>query len=48
MFLKKINIVWLMLTLFLPTEENSAFRGEDLEEVACKPIRNTLRFARLR
>jgi hypothetical protein len=25
-----------------------AFRGEDLEAVACKPIRNTLRFARLR
>jgi hypothetical protein len=46
MFLKKI-IFWLMLTLFLP-EENSAFRGEDLEAVACKPIRNTLRFAGLR
>jgi hypothetical protein len=25
------------------TEENSAFRGEDLEAVSCKPIRNTLR-----
>jgi hypothetical protein len=23
------------------TKENSAFRGEDLEAVACKPIRNT-------
>jgi hypothetical protein len=26
------------------TEENSAFRGEDLEAVACKRFRNTLRF----
>ena len=45
MFLKKISLVDVDSSC---TEQNSAFRGEDLE--ACKPIRNmyTLRFARLR
>jgi hypothetical protein len=40
MFLKKITF-WLMLTLSC-TEENSAFCSEDLQAVACKPIRLTL------
>jgi hypothetical protein len=30
------------------TEENSVFRGEDIEAVECKPIWNTLRFPGLR
>jgi hypothetical protein len=36
-FLKKINF-WLMLTLFLHWGKH-AFRDEDLDAVACKPIR---------
>ena len=45
--------IWLANSLIIRrrkqrAKENSAFRGEDLEAVACKPIRNTLQFARLR
>jgi hypothetical protein len=43
---RKLSFGWCWLCSC--TEENSAFRDEDLEAVACKPIRNTLRFARLR
>jgi hypothetical protein len=43
---RKLSFGWCWLCSC--TEENSAFRGEDLEAVTCKPIRNTLRFARLR
>jgi hypothetical protein len=43
---RKLSFGWCWLCSC--TEENSAFRGEDLEAVASKPIRNTLWFARLR
>jgi hypothetical protein len=43
---RKLSFGWCWLCSC--TEENSAFRGEDLEAVACKPIRNTLRFPGLR
>jgi hypothetical protein len=42
---RKLSFGWCWLCSC--TEENNDFRGEDLEAVACKPIRNTLRFAGL-
>jgi hypothetical protein len=43
---RKLSYGWCWLCSY--TEENSSFRGEDLEAIACKPIRNTLRFPGLR